>query len=328
MLLFISEQRRVETLRALSDSVLDFARQASSAERYTFAVRLALLADRISNRNRQHTRSILAKALFEAGETVVASDIPSRGSADGYFTADGNVFVRNSDDESALLWNAGTGKFRQWSKPTPPNTPTPRILTHGHLRLSSDGKTVTDTKTGVVIQLPGGDHGIFGASFSPNGYTLLTWSDSHIIIISTRTWKQLRTMTDKVDKDSIGSPHNIDGFYGTPYVLFSRDGNYVYVALGLNVPAAWDTRSGHVVKRFLGHSDYVSGMDLSADGQRLLTASQDGTARLWDTKTGREVEHFVGHDGGVRSVARRFGSGGEQTGTLSAQPHHTIFGLL
>jgi WD40 repeat protein len=35
------------------------------------------------------------------------------------------------------------------------------------------------------------------------------------------------------------------------------------------------------------------------DGPRILTASDDGTARLWSVRTGEELERLVGHEGPV-----------------------------
>jgi WD40 repeat protein len=42
----------------------------------------------------------------------------------------------------------------------------------------------------------------------------------------------------------------------------------------------------------------------SPDGKRIVTASEDNTARLWDAKTGRQIsDPLQGHTDGVRSVA-------------------------
>ncbi len=47
-----------------------------------------------------------------------------------------------------------------------------------------------------------------------------------------------------------------------------------------------------------GDTDIVTGVDWSPDGKRLLTASNDGTARIWDLK-GNQLAVLEGHQGAV-----------------------------
>jgi WD40 repeat protein len=52
-----------------------------------------------------------------------------------------------------------------------------------------------------------------------------------------------------------------------------------------------------------GHDDRVRGVAWSPDGQRLVTASADRTARIWDANTGSELAVLGGHNDLVRGVA-------------------------
>ena len=49
----------------------------------------------------------------------------------------------------------------------------------------------------------------------------------------------------------------------------------------------------------LGHSAGVAQVVFSPDGQKIATASLDGTVRLWDAGTGRELKVLGGHEGRV-----------------------------
>ena len=55
----------------------------------------------------------------------------------------------------------------------------------------------------------------------------------------------------------------------------------------------------------------------SPDGKRIVTASEDKTARLWDAETGKQIgAPLVGHEDGVTSAA--FSPDGKRIVTASA----------
>jgi WD40 repeat protein len=52
-----------------------------------------------------------------------------------------------------------------------------------------------------------------------------------------------------------------------------------------------------------GHESYVWSVAVMPDGSRIVTGSDDKTARIWDAATGRELAQLKGHVGPVSSVA-------------------------
>jgi hypothetical protein len=56
-------------------------------------------------------------------------------------------------------------------------------------------------------------------------------------------------------------------------------------------------------RSLIGHTAAVSSVAISPDGQRIITGSEDRTAKVWDAGTGLELLSLTGHTGWVSSVA-------------------------
>lgn len=55
----------------------------------------------------------------------------------------------------------------------------------------------------------------------------------------------------------------------------------------------WDLRKNDVLYRMRGHSDTVTGMELSPDGSYLLSNAMDNTLRIWDVRPYAPMERCV-----------------------------------
>jgi serine/threonine protein kinase len=58
-----------------------------------------------------------------------------------------------------------------------------------------------------------------------------------------------------------------------------------------------------LVKKIPGHSNGISSIAISPDGQILASGSFDKTIKLWNLKTGQEIQTLRGHSGRILSVA-------------------------
>lgn len=65
----------------------------------------------------------------------------------------------------------------------------------------------------------------------------------------------------------------------------------------------WYNRSGTLALALKGHTDLITTLKFSPDGDTLVTGSHDGTTRLWNSETGLCIRVLKGHSGPVKSVA-------------------------
>jgi WD40 repeat protein len=76
----------------------------------------------------------------------------------------------------------------------------------------------------------------------------------------------------------------------------------------------WDVANGQELRALRGHAGPVSSVAFSPDGQRLVSASLDGTLKVWDSELGQEILTLRGHTARILSVAfdgRRIISAGQ-----------------
>ena len=56
----------------------------------------------------------------------------------------------------------------------------------------------------------------------------------------------------------------------------------------------WDLETGAELRRFEGHTRWITSVTVLADGRRALSGAYDLTLRLWDLETGAELRRVRG----------------------------------
>jgi eukaryotic-like serine/threonine-protein kinase len=149
-------------------------------------------------------------------------------------------------------------------------------------------------------------------SFNSNGNMLLMVSSNRAEVFdlttspSSSTTLQPRTDLPRDPQYGSGRPK---------YGEFSPDGQHIAVTFGDGFGHTWLTQNrspGPAVP----HRGPVCRIRFSPDGQKLVTASMDNTARIWDANTGLPITPALRHQRAVFDV--RFTPDGMQVATVSS----------
>ena len=128
---------------------------------------------------------------------------------------------------------------------------------------------ITPAGGGERLTLPTRDWSSW-LSYSPDGSTIAITEGPGV------------TLWDAVDGRRVGTIPTETPATG---VSFAPDGTTIAVSGGFGA-GIWDVDSGRLLTRFEGHIEWVTRIRFSRDGARVVTASDDGSARVWDAPTG------------------------------------------
>jgi WD40 repeat protein len=252
---------------------------------------------------------------------------------DANFRADGNLVVTAGADGTARVWEARTG--------------TSLVVLRGHtssvwaadfgrggeavVTASADGTArIWDVSTG--IELRGHADWVLEAAINRAGDRVLTAAaDGDVVLWDAETGENLGRLEEPHDGRDVNS------------VEFSFDGG-LFVTAGADEGA--QVRDGETGERkatleqywvaeegvYKGHYGAVRGASFSPDAKRVVTASNDWTARIWSVGSAKELlvlnagddpESPRSHDGVVTGAV--YASGGELVVTAGADARARVW---
>lgn len=229
-----------------------------------------------------------------------------------------------SSGNTAYLWDSSTGTELYYFTVSG-EAGGVNVSPDGKLMLMGGEKTAQlwDIASGKTVrQFGGSQYGVSPEGFSADGQWVITSSEGRIYLWRVDTGEEL-THFDALGITSVAvapdgsslligtEDHTAWLWYPTPRPLFgefsaqfSPDSKTLLTdAWGGKNAQLWDIGSGTLIRQFAGHTDFLTKVSFSPDGQWVLTGSDDNTARLWDAATGKELRRFTGFSGAVTKVA-------------------------
>jgi WD40 repeat protein/outer membrane biosynthesis protein TonB len=220
---------------------------------------------------------------------------------------DGRLVAAGGSGSVALVWNRETGKLL-WT------------LRHGGgvrtVAFSPDSRklvTASADATARVFDLVGGapplilqhSQPVKSAQFSPDGRFVLTvgGEPNAARVFDAATGAPVASLTHPGEVTT---------------ATFSRDSRLVATGGRRNV-RLWSTGDWQMTRELTGHSFTINQVAFSPTGDRVASASSDGTARVWRTDTGEFVDLIAGHDSPVETV--EFSPNGQGIATGSTDKH-------
>jgi WD40 repeat protein len=254
---------------------------------------ILLASEAVRTMATSEAEDVLRRSLFEArtAESVLKGHTGAVYALN--FSSDGKRLITGSADKTAQIWETATGR------------PLVKLTGHEsnvtHTGFNSDGKRVFtasddksvrfwDAATGKNLVAMLHEDSIRSLQLSPDGKSMLTAClDSK----GPELW------------DVVSGKRLFRMPGGRLSAAFSPTGKQIVVA---NFPwiqdlAICDAEKGTVLVETRGHTNLVWDVAFSPDGQTLVSASFDQTARLWETATGQELQVLRGHGDSVDGVA-------------------------
>ena len=243
---------------------------------------------------------------LQKGECIARTEAVPGGTIQAQFSPDGKLLLTLNGDGGATAWDASTG--RKVVDCPEPDGPVAEVV------FDPSGKRacmVSRKGKAAVWELASGERkpklvlkaaGVQRAAFSEDGLSIATVGDKsdEPEAYAVRVWD--------VGTGAETTPRAIEVKASVRKVALDRHGARVVLACGSHreTPSGeaqvWDVKTAKQLFT-LKHESTLYDASFSPDGERIVTASQDNSARIWDAETGKSLTPPLKPGVNVRNAA-------------------------
>lgn len=230
------------------------------------------------------------------------------------FSQDGTQLLSAGDDRRVVVWNVASGEVAQsFEHDSDVNAAI----------FNADGSRIFSAADDGKVYLWDVADGSLVATFS----TTDTDGDAAISLALTADMEYLAVghnsgyiaLWDTADPSApIIGRHVHD--MSVNNLVFSPDGLFLYSASGDEYAYRLGGRNLRILTEYVGHTNQVLDIDVSKDGNHIVTSSQDRTIIYWDAVKGTQLERLWAHTNFVNAV--RFARNGRRA--ISASDDGTV----